>query len=250
VGRIVARRSGRIATRATLLARGPSSRPDSVYTVASVVPGFNMGICRTRVFVCAVLAMAPVVLFLTALAGPAAARTDANPGVAPHRSCSCTKEASRNGVAQRDSVSSPQGMTFIRLSPSGRGGPLSFHASNRVVNIFALDIDHDGEADLIAVHRDRRVRVWRNNGHGQFVRRDGSGLKVSQGSRLLSGDVHPGDALCSPSNGDGGSSVDCARTSAIGLEPAGTNGFESGAQPTKDTFLASTHPRGPPARFA
>ena len=230
----------------------PSGYQDSVYTEADLLDlGYSMGIARRKRLVCTALAMLPAVLSLAALVGPVVARAATHPRGPRHPSYFCGVDVCPGGSADRGSISSRQGSTFTHLSLSVSSEPLSFHVGKGVVNVLAFDVDRDGDTDLVALRKDLRVRVWLNNGHGKFVRRNRPGLSISFGSKLLTRDSQQVGAFCwSSSYDDGASLVGCARTSAIAADSSETRGLESSERPTTDPFLALIHPRGPPPRFA
>jgi hypothetical protein len=208
-----------------------------------------MAVCGTKRLVRMALAALPVLLFLTGAAYPAAASAATHPITLRHPFCYCAADFNRDGLADRGSISSQQGSTFIHLALSGRREPLRLHAGKGVVNVLAFDIDRDGDTDLVALKTDLRIRVWLNNGHGEFVRRNQPDPSISFGSKLLTGDSQQTGVCCSSAYDDGVSLAGYARTNSIGPEPSETHGIKSIERPTTDPFLTSIHLRGPPSIF-
>lgn len=176
-----------------------------------------MAVCGRKRLIRMALAALPVLLFLAGVAHPAVASAATRPITLPHPSCFCGAE---------------------------------LHAGRGVVNVLAFDIDRDGDTDLVELKADLRIRVWLNNGRGEFVRRNRPDLRISFGSKLLTRDSEQTGSCCSSAYDDGASLAGYARTTSIGPELSASHGFESSERPATDPFLTSIHPRGPPPFFA
>jgi hypothetical protein len=194
----------------------------------------------------------PALLLLAGLAFPQPAAAAIHPKTFQRPSCFCGADFNRDGLADRGSISSLRGSMFIDLALSGHSAPLSLRAGQGVVDVLAFDVDRDGDTDLVALKTNLRMRVWLNNGRGEFVRQNKPDLGVSFGDRNITPDSQQLGAFCYSSdndNDDGPGLVADARIAAIGPEPSETQSFQSVEQSVKDPFLAAVHPRGPP-RFS
>ena len=133
-----------------------------------------------------VIVAVPALLLLAGLAFPQLAAAAIHPKTFQRSSCFCGADFNRDGLADRGSISSsPRGSTFIDLRLSGRTKPLSLRAGQGVVDVLALDVDRDGDTDLVALKTNLRIRVWLNNGRGEFVRSSKPDLGVSFGEPKL-----------------------------------------------------------------
>ena len=191
-------------------------------------------------------AAVPALVFLAALAGSPTAF--AASGDVQHPSCFCRADFNSDGFADRGTISFHLGSTFVHLSLSGKRKPLSFRLGKAILGVLALDVDRDGNTDLVALKSNLRVRVWLNDGHGKFVRRSQSQLGISQGNTIGPGNVPESAAFCSCSIHEDGANVPRAARALADFdpEPGEATTFASSNLVIEDAFLAAIHPRGPP----
>ncbi len=124
---------------------------------------------KTSLFGVIAATAAHMIAALLAYPKPAAATT-ALPS--PDPACVCRADFSHDGTAAHATIASVAGRSIVRVFLSGRRKPLELAAgSTRVLGIVATDVDRDGKADLVALKKNLRLRVWLNKGHGRFVRK-------------------------------------------------------------------------------
>jgi hypothetical protein len=186
--------------------------------------------------------------FLASLALPSA-QARSLPQTVQYPSCLCGADFNRDGRADRGAVSSDQGATFVHLWLSGKSEPVRLRVGKSTIGVFALDVDRDGNTDLVALKANLQTRVWLNDGHGEFVRRSRHDSRVSFESGMAPGQYQPPADLLCPSSREDGMNVPCVASAPVhaSSEQSEARGPESGDPDIEDSFLDTTHPRGPPA---
>jgi hypothetical protein len=185
-------------------------------------------------------------VFFARAADPPAAMAAPRPGRLP--SCLCGADFNQDGLPDRGVISSTAGSTFIRLSLSGRGQTLSLRVGRRILGALAFDVNRDGHPDIVALKSDLHLRVWLNDGHGQFAPRDGPNEAIYSGHRVSPRDPPPSSAFCCSSLHEDGGNLPCGGHSLIAAAPQASGKFSFAAEDAafEDAFLAAVPPRGPP----
>src|SRR5258708_5418723 len=112
---------------------------------------------RQRFVSVPLLAALPALILLACLAAPSAAHADYLPPTVQRPSCLCGADFNGDGLADRGSISSLQGSAFIHIALSGESEPQPLRAGRGIVDVLALDIDRDGDTDLVALRTNLRV---------------------------------------------------------------------------------------------
>ena len=218
-----------------------------------VVTGTNnwVGIVRrSRCFGAVLAAALPALLFMSALLYPPSAAAAVHPGLLRHPSCLCGADFNRDGLSDQASISFRKDAAFIQLSLSGESHPLRLRAGKGVLNVVAFDIDRDGDADIVALTTNLRLRIWLNNGQGQFVRRNGPEKTIAPSRERLTRDPGSSGAFCGSSPNDDAGLLGRAGPVTARPEPSQAGACEPAQRPAKDASLASIHPRAPPLFLA
>ncbi|HEV2733155.1 MAG TPA: VCBS repeat-containing protein [Terriglobales bacterium] len=86
-------------------------------------------------------------------------------------------------IADFDGDNKPDGAILLNSSPLGQGNfeielhltgysdnEIKFHSLESTLTVEALDIDHDGDIDLVIEQSisHKRLQIWVNDGHGKF----------------------------------------------------------------------------------
>ena len=78
----------------------------------------------------------------------------------------------RDGFADRGTILRVHSSTIIAVSLSGENKTGRIRVEERLTGVVAVDVDYDGDTDLLALDDHLRVLVWLNNGKGRFIRRE------------------------------------------------------------------------------
>ena len=212
------------------------------------VRGERLGFCGRKRFVRAAMALLPVLLFLAGIAHTETLNAAARPVTLRPDSCSCSADFNRGGFADRTSFAVHPRSVHVPLFLSERRDPLSLDAEQAVRNVLAFDVDQDGDSDLIVLRQDFRLRIWLNNGRGEFIRGDQPELNISAGSKLLARESpQAGSCCCSSVYDDDASLAEAVGILFIGPELLESHRSELAELRSVNPFIESIHPRGPPS---
>ena len=155
----------------------------------------------------------------------------------------------RDGLADCGTILRVHNSTIIAVSLSGENRTRRIRVEERLAGVVAVDVDHDGNTDLLALDDHLRVLVWLNNGKGRFVRRDPASRRNPTGPTLqkriwgtsalffLGSDSHQDKLKFLRAD---------SRFGPVNFNESGRRDLSSGFARLEDAGVPGCPPRGPP----
>jgi hypothetical protein len=156
-----------------------------------------------------------------------------------------------NGDGVRDHVERGQGLTGLIVRVSNNRIQ-RLHTQRSIVRVVLADVDHDGDADLVASTNRLELHVWMNRGRGRFMRVRGKILRALPLALGPVADSTPRSGPAIAADFERQESPRARLLMRLAVESAWSSALRSGdaALPRSQLGVRPRSPRGPPSHLS